>query len=190
MKALYKLFRRKSQPIKHSKNPKLKLLYTDSEGRKYYGFISPIENLSASRAVVAESKMRYAQLCITQEVLDDICSKIILAANKQRTADVAILANDLKTRNSLIAEETTLLDLAACYVLSESEGMGVVDFAKIENWKADPLAKDFFLLMAFQLTKQFSTISAVDLQKYLQESQLILTQLNNNLIMLRKENTK
>lgn len=153
-------------------NPKLKLVYESKNGKKWFTFYNPID-MPYKRAIQAESATRYAELAITRERLILLSKQFLEAVKKGDYTTVAWLAVELNAATATIAEEQTLLELAACYIVGENENLfeltDQTKEQKINEWSRDAETINFFLELAWTVTKQYGEHSQIDILNYLKK---------------------
>lgn len=148
-------------------------IFTDSKGRKYYQLKDAVL-MHYQRAVWSQIILREADMCMTREWLKDQLGKIDQAINRQRTADVIRLIDEIKLRNGLAAEDETLFRLAAVYFIREDEDPRTYDEefakAKVQQWRNDKADHDFFLVRSWKLIRESGELSEAAILNYLNEA--------------------
>ncbi len=159
--------------IDNSKNIKLKEVYCDALGNKWYCLtnileISPARGLSAARAD------RYVGLKISEHNLSQLLNVAIDGLNKeQNISQMIAIVHELKWRQEMLCEENSILDLAGIYYFLQDENPDFPSEAhnqkKREIWSKDEICRGFFLSMGLALTKRFSNTPEEDLLKFLNQ---------------------
>jgi hypothetical protein len=168
------LSKKKSEPSKRKREILLKEIYRDKEGRPWYEYANPL-TLPAKRAIAAEVASRYADLNLTRKNLLLIISEMKKKANEGNIVEVFNLLSEIEYRTNFLAEEETLTELSLVYFVAgeEEDETNFSDIdrnRKVEIFKRDPEAKDFFLRKAWQYTIRYSDTSDVDILAYLKEN--------------------
>jgi hypothetical protein len=92
----------------------------------------------------------------------------------RKISDVGTLINELLSRLEFIAEENTLLELAAAYSVMGNEDPSdyseTIKKQKLAAFKEDRELADFFLTFAFGLTQKFSEHSNLNILDYFQRN--------------------
>jgi hypothetical protein len=149
----------------------LKEVYRDKDGRPWYEYSNPL-TLPAKRAIAAEIATRYADLNLSKKNLLLIIEEMKKKANDGNIVEVFNLLSEIEYRTNFLAEEETLTELALVYFVAgdeedETTYSDIDRNRKIEIFKRDPEAKDFFLSAAWRYTIRFSDTSDVDILAYL-----------------------
>ena len=157
--------------IDNSQNIKLKEVYCDALGNKWYCLtnileISPARGLSAARAD------RYVGMKISEHNLSQLLNVAIDGLNKDQDIVQAIsILHELKYRQEFLCEENSILDLAGIYYFLQDENPDFPSEAhnhkKREIWSKDEICRGFFLSMGLALTKRFSNTPEEDLLTFL-----------------------
>ena len=169
-----KIFRRKQQQPepKHQTGSiiPLKHVFTEQGGVKWYEFENALQ-MPARRAIAAEVATRLAEMNITKEVMQQLIAKMKDHANSGDIVALFSILNEIEFRMNFAGEEETLIELAACYFVREGEDETCFDELqrrkKIELFKSNSALFSFFVQRAFELTINYSNISATDIQDYL-----------------------
>lgn len=170
-----KWFKRKQQQkttIDETTGTKLVLnhVFTDKEGRKWYQFDNAL-TMPAKRAIAAEVATRMQEMNLTKEKLLGMMKVMKEQANSGNIVELFHTLNEIEFRLNFIAEEETLIELAACYFVmdgeDESDFSEVYRKKKIEYIKKDPEAFNFFVQRAFEYTTIYSEISDTDIHEFL-----------------------
>jgi hypothetical protein len=145
-------------------------IYTDIFGNKYYILKEPTR-ISLKRSIAAEAALRIAEFCITKEKLKDLTDK---AKEAVLSGDYSLCVNilhEIQVRSEFAGEQETLISLSTVYVYMEHEPINqYAEFwqdRKKEIWSKDQDAQDFFLDLAWRLTKQYNNLSNIDILTYL-----------------------
>lgn len=148
----------------------VKEIYTDIFGNKYYILKEPTR-ISLKRSIAAESALRIAEFCITKEKLKELTDK---AKEAVLSGDYSLCVNilhEIQVRSEFAGEQETLINLSTVYVYMEHEPLNqYADYwqdKKKDIWRKDQEAQDFFLGLAWKLTKQYSNLSNIDILIYL-----------------------
>lgn len=145
-------------------------IFTDKNGKKWYQFDNALA-MPAKRAIAAEVATRMQEMNLTKEKLLGMMKIMKEQANSGNIVELFHTLNEIEFRLNFIAEEETLIELAACYFVIEGENE--TDFSevyrkkKIEYIKSDPDAFNFFVQRAFEFTTIYSEISDTDIHEYL-----------------------
>lgn len=164
----------KSETPKRKREILLKEIYRDREGRPWYEYANPL-TLPAKRAIAAEVASRYADLNLSRKNLLLIIAEMKKKANDGNIVEVFNLLSEIEHRTTFLAEEETLMELSLVYFVAGEEedetNFSEIDRSrKVEIFKNDPEAKDFFLRKAWEYTIRFSDTSDVDILAYLKEN--------------------
>jgi hypothetical protein len=147
-------------------------IYTDIFGNHYYR-LKDITRISLKRSIAAEAALRTAEFCISEKKLLELTGKIKEALVAQDLSLANALVYEIESRTKFLGEEETLLGLATVYVYLENEPLKqyapYYQDKKRELWSKDQEAQDFFLELAWRLTKQYSDMSDIDILTYLRE---------------------
>ena len=159
--------------IDNSQNIKLKEVYTDALGNKWFAQtnileISPARGLSAARAD------RYVGLKISEHNLSQLLNVAIDGLNKeQNISQMIAIVHELKWRQEMLCEENSILDLAGIYYFLQDENPDfpseVHNQKKREIWAQDEICRGFFLTLGLSLTTKFSNMPEEDLLKFLNQ---------------------
>lgn len=145
-------------------------IFIDALGRKWYQFENPM-TIPAKRAIAAEVATKMQEMNITKDNLLELMAKMKEHANKGNIVDLFAILNEIEFRLNFIAEEETLINLAACYFVIDGEDE--TDFSEVEKSrkvsyiKENKEAFNFFVQRAFELTMNYSELSEVDINEYL-----------------------
>lgn len=164
----------KKQPkppkIDNSENKNMILAYTDKHGVEYYGFIDP-EAMPKDRVVTCERAARYANVFVSEKTLKKAIDAMKDAGGKGDYVTVFSIIKELEYRLHFLGESESLLEIAACYFLfkdEDPEEIHSVDIEKkIESWKHDKKARNFFLSTAMTLTTAYSQKSHEEILNFL-----------------------
>lgn len=173
-------------------NLNLKEIYRDRLGNIWYEYANPMQ-ISAKRAVAAEVATRFADMNLTKQNLLVLMDEMKKKANAGQIVDLFQLLAEIEFRLNFIGEEETLKELACCYFLINDEPED--DFAqkyrelKLNVFKEDGHARDFFIHGAFQHTINYSSMSEVDILDYLNQNAPSVERLNQIMQTLKSEDT-
>lgn len=146
--------------------------YTMPDGVRYMVFTDPAR-IPSKRYVYAQVALRHAQMAMTRDAAQELTGQAVEYANKGKMTDAIAVMVELHERFKLMAEEESLLAVAAAYIFREDEDPHDYDERlaneKIMAWKANPLAYDFFLQWALNFCKELATIPAEVSLNYLKE---------------------
>lgn len=175
-KAKALLRRKPKQFTVYTKPVEVKEVFVDSSGVQYYELVH-ITQMSHARAVAAEIATRHVELTLTKEALHKLIDKMREYANSGDITSLFSLINEMEVRLDYAGEEETLLGLASVYFFEKGEDLDVYAQSwqqrKIERWKKDPKAKDFFLCEAYKRTKGLTNTSEDAILNSLQEMKRI-----------------
>lgn len=170
---LLHLFHKNKKMIDNSQNIKLKEVYTDALGNKWFAQtnileISPARGLSAARAD------RYVGLKISEHNFSQLLNVAIDGLNKeQNISQMIAIMHELKWRQEMLCEESSILDLAGIYYFLQDENPDfpseVHNQKKREIWAQDEICRGFFLTLGLSLTTKFSNTPEEDLLKFLNQ---------------------
>lgn len=156
--------------VKTGSQVPLREVYIDKDGRKWYEFENPLM-IPAKRAIAAEVATKMQEMNLTKDVLLQLMAKMKEHANKGQIVDLFAILNEIEFRLNFIAEDETLINLAACYFVVEGEDE--TEFSEVEknnkvNYiKSNSEAFNFFVQRAFEYTTKYSQLSDIDIQEYL-----------------------
>jgi hypothetical protein len=145
-------------------------IFTDSLGRNWYEFQNAV-TIPAKRAIAAEVATKFQEMNLTKKSLLELMEKMKDHANNGKIVDLFAILHEIEFRLNFIAEEETLINLAAAYFVIEGEDE--TDFSevekakKIEYIKENKEAFNFFVQRAFEFTTNYSEMSEIDIQEYL-----------------------
>jgi hypothetical protein len=148
----------------------LTAIFQDSLGRNWYEFQSAV-SIPAKRAIAAEVATKFQEMNLTKNNLLELMAKMKDHANNGRIVDLFAILNEIEFRLSFIAEEETLINLAAAYFVLEGEDE--TDFSEVDKAKKVAYIKEnkeafnFFVQRAFEFTMNYSQMSEIDIQEYL-----------------------
>lgn len=163
-------------------------IFKDSLGRNWYEFQSPV-TIPAKRAIAAEVATKMQEMNLTKKVLLELMAKMKEHANNGKIVELFSILNEIEFRLNFIAEEETLINLAAAYFVIEGEDE--TDFSevekakKVEYIKQNKEAFNFFVQRAFEYTTNYSDMSEVDIQEYLLQNALNAERLKKHLLERR-----
>lgn len=159
--------------VKTGSQVPLREVYIDKDGRKWYEFENPLM-IPAKRAIAAEVATKMQEMNLTKDVLLELMAKMKEHANKGQIVDLFAILNEIEFRLNFIAEEETLINLAACFFIIDGEDE--TDFSevekknKVEYIKSNAEAFNFFVQRAFLYTTKYSQLSDIDIQEYLTQN--------------------
>lgn len=163
----FKLFRKKA---KAAPPRQLKPVRVDTDGRTHYVFKYPTD-MPISRAVAAEHALRMAEIGMNKARLQDIVAEMTRLMQQEGNAiKIAALLYEIEVGLTSVAEEETLLQVAAVLTLEEGEPTEYDPIwanGKIAKWRRSPADRDFFLQQAWVSTRQFKELSGIDILSYL-----------------------
>lgn len=188
-----KWFKKTQQAVKSiGRKIALNKVYTDKFGNDWYEYANPLQ-IPAKRAIAAEVATRFADMNLTKANFKILIDEMKKKANEGNIVEVFALLNEIEYRMNFIGEEETLLELAcAYYVMGDEDETDMTDFdreKKLEVFKKDKDAKNFFLEGAFRRTIKYSDMSETDILAYLNQNAPNEKQLNQILQELKSEGT-
>lgn len=151
----------------------LRAIFLDKDGRNWYEFENPM-TIPAKRAIAAEVATKLQEMNLTKENLLELMAKMKEYANKGQIVELFSILHEIEFRLNFIAEEETLINLAACYFVIDGEDES--DFSEVEKSKKIAYIKDnkeafnFFVQRAFEYTTNYSDMSEIDIQEYLTQN--------------------
>lgn len=188
---MWKLFKRK-QPKQQQRKISVKKVFTDNQGNDWYEYTNPLQ-LPAKRAIAAEVATRFADMNLTKDNLSLLINEMKRKANDGNIVELFSLLAEIEYRLNFIGEETTLMELACCYYLidgeDESEFQDLYREKKMEIFKTDSEAKNFFITGAFQYTIKYSDMSETVIHDYLRMNVPNEAKLNHILQGLKSTST-
>jgi hypothetical protein len=156
--------------VKTGSKVPLKEVYVDKDGRKWYEFENPLM-IPAKRAIAAEVATKMQEMNLTKDALTQLIAKMKEYANQGKIVDLFSILHEIEFRLNFIAEEETLINLAACYFVidgeDETEFSEVEKNNKVNYIKSNSEAFNFFVQRAFEFTTKYSQLSDIDIQEYL-----------------------
>jgi hypothetical protein len=156
--------------VKTGSQVPLRQVYVDKDGRKWYEFENPLM-IPAKRAIAAEVATKMQEMNLTKDALLQLMAKMKEYANQGKIVDLFSVLHEIEFRLNFIAEEETLINLAACYFVIEGEDE--TEFSEVEKnnkvsyIKSNSEAFNFFVQRAFEFTTKYSQLSDIDIQEYL-----------------------
>jgi hypothetical protein len=166
----------------------LRVVFEDSTGRNWYEFENPM-SIPAKRAIAAEVATRMQEMNLTKEVFLELMNKMKAHANEGKIVDLFALLSEVEFRMNFIAEEETLINLAASYFVMDGEDetdFSEVDKVKKVNYiKENKEAFNFFVQRAFEFTTNYSEMSEIDIQEYLLQNAQNTERLKKHLLTKR-----
>lgn len=167
-------------------------VYTDKFGNDWYEYTNPM-SIPAKRAIAAEVATRFADMNLTKANFLLLMGEMKKKANEGNIVDLFNILGEIEYRMNFIGEEETLMELACCYYLvGDEDETDMSDYyrqQKIDIFKRDKDAKNFFLEGAFRRTIKYSDMSEIDILDYLSQNAPNERQLNKLLQDLKLENT-
>lgn len=149
----------------------------DIYGNKYYVFKDP-RQISPQRAIAAMGLVRFADMRITRNRLNNILDEMEKQFNAGQFMKAGALIEEIRISEQLWAEPETLRELATVYVMIDGESPLTYDphvnQKKKEMWAADTETEAFFLYYAFKFTESYSKNSGNDLQEYFEKTKELL----------------
>lgn len=180
-----------AQPPKldNAKNEALELCYTDSAGRNFYKWKSPL-SMPTMRYFIGWSEIEYANMGVTAKDALEHLTKAMDALSSNQAAQAAYYIGSFRNRIITADPEQAYLKLAACYCLFQHENPKEFSQAlaqeKITAWMQDIDAKSFFLTFAFKtsaiLTKSLKENTPSVLVNQMQQ----MTKLLESLTLLKE----
>jgi len=172
-------------------------LIFDNGRHRFYTYKNPIQ-LPYKRTEAALTYSRYAQMCITNELLKSSLDALIIANNKGDKSMVGHIANNLIINETHYGERNSLLNLATVYCVLEGEPCEKYiqswQDKKLKIWQDDEDCRDFFLIWAYKKVPSFMTAQKDIILNYLanqQSKNLILKHLvEETLLSSSKQETK
>lgn len=130
-------------------------------------------NYHMSRYVAAGAHNYFCQAGITKDTLVEILNQMEVAVNANKTADVAVLINNLRYRTRYPVDEDAALRLAMIFHFLPGEDPNKVEphwtEKKLELVKEDPAAYSFFMELGIRSSPTYSGLPAASSPTYLQE---------------------
>jgi len=156
--------------VKTGSQVPMREVFVGKDGRKWYEFENPLM-IPAKRAIAAEIATKMQDMNLTREALLELMAKMKEHANKGQIVELFGILNEIEFRLNFIAEEETLINLAACYFVidgeDETEFNEIEKKRKVDYIKSNPEAFNFFVQRAFEFTTKYSQVSDIDIQEYL-----------------------
>jgi hypothetical protein len=116
--------------VKTGSQVPLREVYVDKDGRKWYEFENPLM-IPAKRAIAAEVATKMQEMNLTKDALLQLMAKMKEYANQGKIVDLFSVLHEIEFRLNFIAEEETLINLAACYFVIEGEDE--TEFSEVEK---------------------------------------------------------
>lgn len=185
-----KWFKKTQQAVKNiSRKIAVNKVYTDKFGNDWFEYANVMQ-LPAKRAISAEVATRFADMNLTKANLQVLMNEMKKKANEGNIVELFTLLGEIEYRLNFIGEEETLMELACSYYLiGDEDETDMNDFykqKKMEVFRKDNDAKNFFMEGAFRRTIRFSDMSDIDILAYLNQNapnekvlQQILQRLNS-----------
>lgn len=134
--------------------PPMKKIYTDKNGINYYTLENPAQ-IPAMRYYVGMRSVADMAIGLDREKVLTMLRRITDAINKGDMVDAAYNAEALRLAISNTDPADAYVQLAAVWCVEEGEPLLPFDMqrtkAKLERWKHDPEARNFFLIMGYEL---------------------------------------
>jgi hypothetical protein len=175
-------FKRKQQPerdkgsrLQHVTGSIIPLtkIFTDSDGDEWFQYTNPLM-MPSKRAIAAEVATRFVEMNMTKDQLKTMVEAMKKSANAGNIVEMFHLLAEIEWRLEFIGEESTLMELAACYYVlngeNETEFNDVFKQKKIDKLNQNPLVRDFFVQRALESTIKFSELSSDDIREFLKVS--------------------
>lgn len=163
-----------------SKEVHMKHCYTDIQGNKWYE-PSDMADYPFVRINNIQTYTRYANLKLTQERLDALCSGILTNLQNNEINNAILLANEIKVAENLFCEKNTLENLACAMFLINDEPVNswneVYQLQKLEAMRNDADCMAFFLPKAYTMLQTFKENSDLQVIDYLQKTTPIIERL-------------
>lgn len=164
IKSLFKRKESKETPLK------LKLIFTDRKGKKWYSFENP-QTLSVQRSIYCENAIGRANFGLSEQRIENFLDLLVKCIKNNEVETMVYAIAEIRSYNKQIAEYETLMLLAAAFVLEENEDINDLTFQtankKIDYWEKDSECIDFFLHFAFSHTENFGKHSSLNITNYL-----------------------
>lgn len=159
----------------------LEHIYTDMQGYRWYRFKNPAE-MPHTRFIAAQLALSHAEMKLTESVLISKLNDIKDALNTNNVASIGWIIGDIENRMKYAAERVTLTNLACALFLREGERVKEMTAhnleSKLELFKKDIGAEDFFLQSALLYLGNLPSILETDIVGYLKEVDMELEKLN------------
>jgi len=183
---------KRKQQKQQQRKISVKKVFTDKFGNSWYEYTNALQ-LPAKRAIAAEVATRFAEMNLTKSNLKLLINEMKKKANDGNIVELFSLLAEIEYRLDFVGEEQTLMELACCYYLidgeDESEFQDLYREKKMEIFKTDEGAKDFFITGAFQYTIKYSDMSETVIHDYLRMNVPNAEKLNRILQGLKYPNT-
>jgi hypothetical protein len=169
-----KWFKKTQQAVKQiTRKIAVNKVYTDKYGNDWFEYANPM-NIPAKRAISAEVATRFADMNLTKANLQILMNEMKKKANEGNIVDLFSLLGEIEYRLNFIGEEETLMELAcAYYLIADEDETDMTDFyreKKMEIFRKDKDAKNFFMEGAFRRTIKYLDMSEVDILDYLNQN--------------------
>ena len=162
--------------VDNARDPRLALVYTTTGGHEFYSLIDP-QQLPAARGVAAERALRFMNMNLCEPVLRDLLAQQAEAQNGGDHTKAFAITREMQLRLDFLAEEQSMMELAAVYCYLRGESPDVPSQAwhdkKMAIMRDDPAARGFFLGIAHGLSRNFSNRPVSDLLDYLAQTQAL-----------------
>jgi hypothetical protein len=164
-----------SKPVQHVTGSKLPMtkVFTDSDGDEWFEYSNPL-TMPSKRAIAAEVATRFAEMNMSKDQLKTMVDAMKKSANSGNIVEMFHLLAEIEWRLEFIGEESTLIELAACYYVlngeDETEFNPVFKEKRIAKLNKNPMVRDFFVQRALESTMKFSELSSDDIREFLKVS--------------------
>lgn len=181
-------FRQRTLPMPNSLNPHLQKSYASTDGlHEWYTYREPAV-VPYVRKLKIDEAVKLANMGMTLEFLNESLDHAMQACTvetgkKINIADVYMILQEMKVRANLIVERDTLLHLvASCFLLDNENPYKFEDnlhSRKVELLRADQEAQNFFFPVLQSWLPTLKTMSATDLQNYLEKTERMMAKVKN-----------
>lgn len=162
----------------------LHLAYTDNTGRRWYTYLNFVD-IPVQRMVYIQLAARDAEMKVTPLIFGQYLEKMTKAVNEGKINVVMEVINELKTRQTLFAEEDTLIRLMAHYVVMDGEDPAThsdsLYLEKIDRFKKDISLKNFFLEFVGRRMISLPDGWAGNMIDYLAKTRFLVQKMNQSL---------
>lgn len=158
------------------------LVYTDSEGNKWYT-VSPA-SLHATRGLTAWLLSDDIKRGLTADMLKIGFERMSKYYNEGKPSEAFKIIGVLEAALDLYATPEVLMNIATCYTFLNNEPdeyKAAYQKKKRDIWEKDFECKAFFLQYATNYTKQHSESPPSNVQEYFQEMKPVLDLINKHL---------
>lgn len=182
--------KQKQQKPLFTRKINVKEVYKDKFGNVWYEYVNPLQ-LPAKRTIAAEVATRFADMNLTKDNFLTLMAEMKKKANEGNIVELFGILNEIEFRLNFIGEEQTLMELACCYYLigdeDETDFSDMYRDKKMEIFKLDSDAKDFFIQGAFKRTIKYSDMLETDILDYLVKNAPDAKKLNQLIQTLKSE---